>query len=193
MLAPEIARVCHEANRGLQALQPKSGVAVSPAWDDDTDEQRASVIAGVEAAQAGATLAELHEQWCERKEDEGWVWGPVKDAEQKTHPCLVTYNLLPADQQAKDRLFSAIVGALSAPDEPAQSTGPGSGLAGAHQVVVRGSWSGDDPREVFLDGVPLRKVANVSVNEELEHRPWQLVVISLLTDQATVLPTGVPE
>jgi hypothetical protein len=38
----------------------------------------------------------------------------VKDAELKTHPCLVPFEELPKFQQQKDRLFRAIVKALTA-------------------------------------------------------------------------------
>lgn len=43
----------------------------------------------------------------------GWNRGPVKDGVRKTHPNLVPYHQLPPGQQAKDRLFIAIVRALS--------------------------------------------------------------------------------
>jgi hypothetical protein len=42
----------------------------------------------------------------------GWEYGPVKDAEAKRHPCLVPFNQLPREQQAKDYIFRAVVHAL---------------------------------------------------------------------------------
>jgi hypothetical protein len=41
------------------------------------------------------------------------VYGEVKDAEKKTHPCIVPYKDLPPEQQAKDHLFKAVVSALA--------------------------------------------------------------------------------
>jgi hypothetical protein len=53
-------------------------------------------------------------RWCAQKENDGWVYGPQKDAVAKTHPCLVPYEQLSADQRKKDRLFFAIVPAVLA-------------------------------------------------------------------------------
>lgn len=50
-----------------------------------------------------------HKSWCDAKISDGWKYGDVKDAEAKTHPCLVDYSELPAEQQAKDHLFTGIV------------------------------------------------------------------------------------
>ena len=105
-----IARVTHEANR---AVQVETGdPAVSPHWDDAPQWQRDSATEGVEKALDGATPEELHESWCEFKRNDGWVYGDVKDADAKTHPCLVPYAELPADQRTKDTLFQAVVQAL---------------------------------------------------------------------------------
>ena len=43
-----------------------------------------------------------HDNWTKHKLSEGWIYGPVKDANKKTHPCLVPYTALPAAQQLKD-------------------------------------------------------------------------------------------
>lgn len=47
------------------------------------------------------------------KVDAGWVFGEIKDADAKTHPCIVPYDELPEFQKKKDHLFIAIVKALS--------------------------------------------------------------------------------
>lgn len=105
----QIAGVCHEANRQWCRSH---GDDSQPSWDDAPDWQVTSVVAGVKAALAGASPRQGHEGWCEHKRADGWIHGPVKDPDSKTHPCLVPYNDLPPEQRAKNALFHAIVGAL---------------------------------------------------------------------------------
>lgn len=106
----EVARVCHEANRALQFITQDP--APSPGWDEAPEWQRKSAVAGVRAALDGITPEQQHVAWCQDKVAAGWVYGPVKDAERKTHHCLVPYAELPPEQQAKDAVFVAIVRAL---------------------------------------------------------------------------------
>ena len=106
----EIARVAHEANRGIQTAQGDE--AISPPWEEAPEWQKASIIAGVEKALEGASPEELHRSWCEKKREDGWIWGPKKDAKLQTHPCLVPYDQLPSEQRLKDYVFAAIVNAL---------------------------------------------------------------------------------
>lgn len=103
----DIARICHEANRALQIIQ--GDPAPSPAWDDAPEWQTSSAVEGVAHALDGMGPVEMHQSWCEFKRADGWVFGEVKDVDTKTHPCLVDYADLPADQQIKDHLFGAIV------------------------------------------------------------------------------------
>jgi hypothetical protein len=103
----DIARVVHQANGALQAIQGDS--CPSAPWDAVTAELRAGTIEGVRRARSGETPRELHESWADRKRDLGWIHGPVKDEERKTHPCLVPYDDLPAGQRDKDALFFHIV------------------------------------------------------------------------------------
>lgn len=105
----DIARVVHEANSALQAV---IGEPVNPRWDDAPDYQRWSSIEGVRDALTGLSADEHHEAWAHALQREGWTWGPVKDPQAKTHPLLVPFEDLPPLQQAKDRLFLAIVAAL---------------------------------------------------------------------------------
>jgi hypothetical protein len=110
-LEEAIARVCHEANRGLcQTL----GDRTQQAWDFAPEWQRSSAIAGVKAAidNPEITPEASHEGWCAEKRAAGWTHGPVKDPEKKEHPCLVAYSELPAEQRQKDVLFLAVVRAF---------------------------------------------------------------------------------
>lgn len=107
----QIARLVHEANRTLQAGHGDD--APSLPWDCETEHVRATCLDGVRRALAGETPEQHHEGWCEWKRRHGWVYGPVKDAEKRTHPCLVPYGELPRYQQVKDIVLLAVVRAMA--------------------------------------------------------------------------------
>lgn len=109
----DIARVAHEINRAYCAAL---GDMTQLPWDLAPEWQRASAIAGVEfhLAHPNAGPEASHESWAAQKRAEGWAFGLVKNPELKTHPCLVEFELLPREQQAKDYLFRATVHALVA-------------------------------------------------------------------------------
>lgn len=106
-----IAMVCHETNKAWCAAL---GDLSQQGWDDAPEWQRESAIKGVEfhMQHPEATASASHESWLAEKERTGWKYGPVKDAEKKEHPCFVPFDQLPVNQQAKDKLFKAIVDAL---------------------------------------------------------------------------------
>ena len=106
----EIARACHEVNRAYcQALGDMS----QPAWEDAPEWQRASARLGVELHMSGDHGPEAsHASWMKQKLEEGWKYGPVKDPERKEHHCIVPFDQLPREQQAKDFLFRAVVHTL---------------------------------------------------------------------------------
>lgn len=108
----QIARVCHEANKGWCDANAD---ATQVTWDVAPEWQRASCIDGVAFVLANPDAGDSaqHDNWSRMKVADGWVYGEVKDAERKTHPCLVPFDQLPPEQQAKDRLFRAIVLALA--------------------------------------------------------------------------------
>jgi len=112
----QTARVCHEANRALCLAH---GDTSQVAWEDAPAPIKASAIDGVRYAieHPEATPEDSHDNWRAFKVAEGWVYGPVKDADKKTHPCLVEYDKLPAEQRAKDYVFQAIVHALATATE----------------------------------------------------------------------------
>lgn len=109
MITPEfIAGVCHEVNRAYcQALGDHS----QPTWKDAPQWQRDSALMGVKlhAMNLNSTPADSHESWMKQKLEEGWVYGPVKNPDTKEHPCIVPFDQLPREQQAKDFIFRAIV------------------------------------------------------------------------------------
>jgi|SRR5208282_1755795 len=109
----QIAEACHEV---IRVIQKANGEAdVSPHWDEAPEWQCESAVSGVTTAAAGQTPEGQFMLWRAAKLADGWVYGPVKDAEAKTHPCIVDdYADLPEGQRVKDALFLAVVGALTA-------------------------------------------------------------------------------
>lgn len=106
-----VARVCHEANRAWCLLH---GDNSQVHWEDAPENIRASALAGIDLALAGATPEQQHQGWCSFKVADGWVYGGVKDAVRKTHPCLVPYAELPTEQRAKDAIYIGVVRAFEA-------------------------------------------------------------------------------
>jgi hypothetical protein len=106
-----IAMVCHETNR---AYCRTIGDNSQPDWADAPEWQTASAVKGVafHLANPDATASASHESWLKEKQETGWKYGPKKDPEAKEHPCFVPFDKLPLEQQAKDKLFKAIVDAL---------------------------------------------------------------------------------
>jgi hypothetical protein len=107
----QIAQVAHEINRTYcTAIGDYSQLP----WDSAPDWQKASALLGVtfhiENPDAGPDAS--HNSWMDQKVNEGWVYGEVKDAEAKTHPCIVPFNELSKEQQAKDYLFRQVVHSL---------------------------------------------------------------------------------
>lgn len=108
----KIARVCHEVNR---AYCLAVGDSSQPCWDEAPEWQRKSAINGVQfhIDNPKASPSASHDKWLEEKAADGWKYGAVKNPETKEHPCFVPYEQLPAEQRAKDYIFTAIVNELS--------------------------------------------------------------------------------
>jgi len=106
-----IAFMCHQANKEWCSTQWDLS---QKDWKDADQWQIESAISGVKfrIENPDAPASAMHDNWSKEKIADGWVYGEVKDAEKKTHPCLVPFEELPLFQQKKDKLFSAIVDAL---------------------------------------------------------------------------------
>jgi len=102
------AQMCHEVNRAY--CEANHDHTQLP-WANAPDWARGSAIKGVEflLQNPKATPADTHQSWCEQKVKDGWMLGPIKDAEKKLHPALVPYEMLPNWQRTKDALFQAVV------------------------------------------------------------------------------------
>ena len=112
MKIEDIARVAHEMNKAYcEAL----GDTSQPSWEDAPDWQRDSAVLGVRfhIGNPDASPSASHANWMRQKEMDGWVYGEVKDPKAQTHPCMVPFKDLPAEQKAKDFLFRQVVHSLS--------------------------------------------------------------------------------
>ena len=106
-----IAKVCHQANK---AICENNNDTSQKNWEEAEEWQRESAIKGVKFRLENSTApnSAQHEAWMADKVADGWAYGEVKDAEKKTHPCIVDYSELPKFQQDKDAAFTAIVDCL---------------------------------------------------------------------------------
>jgi len=106
-----IARVCHQVNKAYcEAIGDKTQVD----WEDAPEWQQSAALSGVEMhiEKPNAGPEASHDAWAQTKIDDGWTYGNEKDPEAKKHPCLIPFDKLPQEQQAKDFIFKSIVHAL---------------------------------------------------------------------------------
>lgn len=108
MTVANIARVCHELNK---AYCESIGDYSQKSWDNAERWQRDSAIRGVEFAlqNEDAPVSYQHDAWMADKIKDGWAYGEIKNADMKTHPCIVPYDKLPNEQKSKDYIFKQAV------------------------------------------------------------------------------------
>jgi len=112
ILITAIAIACHQANKAWCEV---NGDDSQKDWNEAEDWQKESALKGVEFRLENPFAGHdaQHNSWMKEKTDDGWVYGEIKDAVAKTHPCIVPFDKLPEFQQKKDALFCAIVDTLS--------------------------------------------------------------------------------
>lgn len=104
----DIAKACHNCNKILcEAIGDNSQVD----WNIAPDWQRQSAINGVKfhIEHPDSKPEDSHNSWLKEKKETGWIYGQVKDVDKKEHPCCVPFDMLPVEQQAKDKLFIEVV------------------------------------------------------------------------------------
>lgn len=106
-----VARLVHEVNRAVCLV---NGDDIAPPWESAPDWMKESSINGVKNVANNPLYVDArtnHDNWMKHKLLAGWRYGEKKDAEAKTHPCLLPFHALPASQQIKDDIFLAVVNA----------------------------------------------------------------------------------
>ena len=107
------ARVAHEVNK---AYCESLGDMSQQHWEEAALWQRQSAKSGAAVALACDAVGpgDSHADWLTMKQNDGWVYGPVKDPKKKEHPCMVPFDELPLEQKVKDFLFLGAVRAVAA-------------------------------------------------------------------------------
>lgn len=107
------ARVAHEVNK---AICEANGDDSQVEWDDAPENIKQSAIDGVRfhLKNPNVTPEDSHNNWLKFKKKDGWKYGKKKDAEKKTHPCMVSYDKLSFEDKVKDYAFRQVVHSLDA-------------------------------------------------------------------------------
>lgn len=111
MTIEQIATTGHEVNK---AFCIGLGDFTQLPFRNAPDWQKVSAINAVKfhIANPEAKPSASHECWMKEKLENGWKYGESKDENLKTHHCIVPFNKLPPEQQAKDIIFKAVVDGL---------------------------------------------------------------------------------
>lgn len=115
ILGPEIiAQLTYEVNRAYCTSIGDNSFPND--WANADEHQKNINRTGVQNHLRNPSLTpqQSHQAWMRSKLADGWTYGPVKDAEKKTHPAMVPYEGLPPEQKVKDYLFKAVVETLRA-------------------------------------------------------------------------------
>ena len=107
-----IAQAAYEANRAyVIAEDPEMFSKLH--WEDFDEKTKEGYKVGVIGVLEGKGPDHTHELWMKTRLEQGWKFGPVKDASTLEHPCLVPYDQLPPKQRSKDLIFIGVVRLLA--------------------------------------------------------------------------------
>jgi hypothetical protein len=99
----------YEAAR-LAAAAAMAPIVPEP-WDQRDEAFRDQFVAVIDrqtSDQRKTSPEELHADWVRAYEAMGWVYGPVRDPDRRTHPDMVPYAELGQLERDKDAVFVAL-------------------------------------------------------------------------------------
>jgi len=107
----DLAKIVYQANK---AYCETINYPIKMHWDILNNEGKKSIEKGVRfhLNNPYATPEDSHVEWMISKIEKGWSFGSFNN-DNKTHPCIKSYDLLPKEQKIKDLLFKRVVNALS--------------------------------------------------------------------------------
>lgn len=180
-----IAKVCHAANKAYcEAIGDDSQVE----WDQAEQWQKDSATMGVNFVihNQHAPTSATHDSWLAQKVADGWVYGEVKDAEKKTHPCMVEYDKLPVEQQLKDSLFRGVVMSFAGKIFPFTSN---SDKPNPEPVRASVKVEEFDTKSIKLTGDPVTLIKGLETSDGLIVGHWSWAWAMLNKGYAMRLPS----
>lgn len=107
-IANRCAILMHETYR---TYQRKKGATEVPTWSDlpkeEQEETRESVR--ILVSDPDMTGENFHALWVKNRIDRGWAYGPVYNAENKTHPLMCPYEEVSPTARSRGDVFLAMV------------------------------------------------------------------------------------
>jgi hypothetical protein len=103
------AKFVYEGAR-IAAIAARAPIVPEP-YDDREEafrEQFERVIERQMGPDRSGDAIALHQDWVRAYAKMGWVYGPVRDPEKKTHPDMVPYHKLGHLERDKDAVFVAL-------------------------------------------------------------------------------------
>lgn len=94
----------------LQAMAAGAPIVPEP-WEDREEPFRTQFCEVIEmmcGPDRKSSPEELHDDWVKAYRAMGWIYGPVRDREAKTHPDMVPFDELEQREQDKDAVFVAL-------------------------------------------------------------------------------------
>lgn len=109
-----IAHACHQANCVYYAALDDGGDLQE--WEDLEEWKLNGILMGVKfhLNNPQATAEDSHNKRCAVLRAQGWKYAPQRSDEDKTHPCLVSFDQLTERQIEKNRMFVEVVHCLGA-------------------------------------------------------------------------------
>lgn len=104
----QLAKLCHSAINDFKFLIMKEYPIF---WDDAEQWMVDDTIGSIEmiVSSDNPTYDMLHNHWMDMKVSAGWSFGEVTDRPNKIHNCIIPFDELSPEEQAKDKLFVELV------------------------------------------------------------------------------------